>query len=154
MKKIILWGIGFAFVAGALVWGAMQLAAPTPIATADAETFARANQLYQNGQFATAAQLYQQVLANGGESADVYYNLGVALKAAGDTKGANAAFARAYELAPRDAQIAQAANVAAGLVPPLTQNEMALGTLALVMTMAFAAVIVLERYWRVRASAL
>lgn len=154
MVKWFLFALGALALTGALVWGAMQLAAPTPIAQSDVETFARANQLYQNGQFATAAQLYQQVIANGGESADVYYNLGVALKAVGDAKGANAAFARAYELAPRDAQIAQAANVAEPLVPPWTQNEMALGAMVLAMALAFAAIIVLERHWRVRASAL
>jgi tetratricopeptide (TPR) repeat protein len=154
MKKIIGWGIGLVLLAGALLWGAVQLAAPTQVSQADAETFARANQLYEKGQYAAAANLYQQLVAQGVENADVYYNLGAAFKASGDAQGARQAFARAYELAPRDAQIAEAANAANGFFPALTQNETALGALVLAMALAFALFLVLERYWHVRASAL
>lgn len=154
MNKVFLWGLGALAVTGLVLWGAWQLAAPAPIAKADADTFARANQLYQNGQFAAAAQLYQQMIANGVNSADVYYNLGTALKASGDAKGASEAFAAAYALAPRDAQIAQAANAVSGFLPALTQNETALGGLALAMGLGFAILIVLERYWLGRTTAL
>lgn len=154
MIKWILLGLGALFVTGALLWGGMQLAAPTQISQVDAETFARANQLYQNGQYATAAQLYQQVLANGGDSAEVYYNLGAALKASGDAKGASQAFERAHELAPRDAQIAQAANAIQGIFPPLTPNEMALAALTLAMGLAFILLVVLERHWHRQSSAI
>lgn len=154
MKKILGWGIGLVLISGALLWGAMQLAAPTQVSQADAETFARANQLYEKGQYATAVNLYQQLVAQGVENADVYYNLGAALKASGDAKGASQAFERAHALAPRDSQIAQAANAANGFFPALTQNETALGALVVTMALALAALIVLERHWRVRASAL
>lgn len=154
MKKLLLLGLGVLGVTAVMIWGAWLVAAPAPIGQADAETYARANQLYQNGQFGTAAALYQQMIANGANGADVYYNLGLALKASGDAKGASEAFASAYTLAPRDAQIAQAANAVNGLLPALTQNETALAGLALTMALAFAVLIVLERYWLGRASAL
>ncbi|RIK25676.1 MAG: hypothetical protein DCC52_11020, partial [Chloroflexi bacterium] len=120
----------------------------------DAETFARANQLYQNGQYAMAAQLYQQAIANGGDNAAAYYNLGVARKASGDVKGANAALAQAYALAPRDAQIAQAFGAPAQWVPALSANELALTALLAATALAFALLIVLERHWLGRATAL
>ncbi len=154
MKKWILLGLGGALVMGALLWGALQLAAPTQVSSTDAETFARANQLYQNGQYAMAAQLYQQAIANGGDNAAAYYNLGVARKASGDVKGANAAFAQAYALAPRDAQIAQAVGAPAQWIPALTPNELALTALLTATGLAFAILIVLERHWLGRATAL
>ncbi len=140
--KTVLIAIAMILLAGALVIGAMQLTAPTTLPNADAQTFARANQMYEKGQYAAAVNLYQQLLAQGVENADVYYNLGRAAQAAGDAKLAEGAFAQAYTLAPRDEQIAQAAHASSGMIPALTQNEIALAALgfvallsALVLTM-------------------
>lgn len=154
MKKILLMGVSALLVMGVMAWGALQLAAPTQVSSTDAETFARANQLYQNGQYAMAAQLYQQAIANGGDDAAAYYNLGVARKASGDVKGATAAFTQAYALAPRDVQIAQAFGAPAQWVPALSSNELALTALLAATALAFALLIVLERHWLGRATAL
>ena len=103
--KTALIAVGMILLAGALVFGAMQLTAPTTLPNADAQTFARANQMYEKGQYAAAVNLYQQLVTQGVENADVYYNLGRAAQAAGDAKLAGDAFAQAYTLAPRDEQI-------------------------------------------------
>lgn len=142
MKKILI-GLCAVLLAGALLWGASVLAAPAPLPNADAETFARANQLYEKGQYAAAVNLYEQLIAQGVENADVYYNLGSASKAMGDAKQAGEAFAHAYMLAPRDADIAQAANASSGMIPAMTPNEVAL--VALAFTMLLSAVVLMMR---------
>ena len=39
-------------------------------------SFAQADSAYINNDFASAVYLYENILANQGESADIYYNLG------------------------------------------------------------------------------
>ena len=128
--------LGMILLAGALLFGAMQLTAPTTLPNADAQTFARANQMYEKGQYAAAVNLYQQLVTQGVENADVYYNLGRAAQAAGDAKLASDAFAQAYTLAPRDEQIVQAAHASGGMFPALTQNEIVLAAMGLVALLA------------------
>lgn len=123
MKKQILFALGGSVLIVASVLLAWQLAAPTGVSNADAETFARANQLYGNGNYDAAANLYQQLIASGIENADVFYNLGATYTALGNAKQAGEMYARARELNPRDGQLAQAAN---GGGVPLAQNEIAL----------------------------
>lgn len=74
--------------------------AATPIAQFD-----QANRLYEQGKFADAAAGYQQLIASGHTSANVYYNLGNAWFKAGQLGRAVAAYRRAQELAPRDPNI-------------------------------------------------
>lgn len=142
MNKRIILIFSVLVVIGASVLLAMQLNAATRVSNADAETFARANQLYANGKYDAAANLYQQLLANGIENAEVYYNLGATYAAMGNVNQAEEMYARARELNPRNAQIAQTAHTS---TIPLTQNEVALLGLAIVGFGALAFVLVRPR---------
>ena len=153
MKTKILLGLGALLVAGALWWSAMQLSAPTQVSETAAQTFARANQLYQNGSYAAAAELYQQLSAQGIENAELYYNLGSAYRALGDAKQANDAYAHAYTLAPRDSEIANAAGISSAL-PPLTQNETALALLTVTFGLTAAALVLRRRVLQNQTAAL
>lgn len=86
---------------GALVY----LNRPAATDAADAQTMRVANQLYANGQYAEATQMYEQLVEAGGRNADVYYNLGNAYYQQGDMAGALLNFRRAQQLDPRDADI-------------------------------------------------
>ena len=129
---------------GAVLFGSALLAAPRALPAADLHTLERANQLHAGGQYAAAASLYRQLVDKGVENADVFYNLGNALYRQGDLAQALDAYARAAQLAPRDAQIAEnlarAQSEATGsdlstttgvLHAPVTANELAIGGLLL-----------------------
>lgn len=137
MSKKIFLAVGGLIVLGALLVLALQLTAPTRMPNEDAETFARANQLYGNGQYAAAVNLYEQLLAKGVENADLYFNAGTAYTALKQPNKASDAFQRARELSPRDPQIAQAAQIR-GFNLPVTQNELMIVLLGL---MGFTAVV-------------
>lgn len=62
----------------------------------------RADQAYQNEDYQLAAELYQQVLKNEGQSADIYYNLGNAQYRLGHTAQAILNYERALRLDPTD----------------------------------------------------
>lgn len=79
--------------------------APVRAQSADVETLARANQLYENGRFAEAAQTYEQVAAQGVTDAALFYNLGNAYYKLGDSGRAILNYERAALLAPRDADV-------------------------------------------------
>lgn len=111
---------------GASLFLAWQLAAPAQVSDANTETFARANQLYRNGNYPAAAKMYEQLVTGGVENADLFYNLGVTYAAMGNAGRSEEMFAVARAFAPRDPQVAQTGNI--GL--PLTQNETALLVLA------------------------
>ena len=139
--------IGFIFLSIILLAGlagiAMRLASPSPLPAADRETFERANQLYQAGNYAAAASLYEQLTAKGIANPDLFYNLGNAYAQTGKTKEAAEAFANAAQLAPRDAQVAgrlAQAGETPRLPVPLTANELALGALLVTCTLALALV--------------
>lgn len=125
MNKKLLIALGGVVLLGVLILFAVQLNAPTRLSSADAETFARANQLNEKGQYATAVNLYELLLAKGIENADLYYNTGIAYAALKQPDKASEAFKHARALAPRDAQISQAAPAAQFNVP-VTQNEIAI----------------------------
>ncbi len=126
-------------LAGAAVW----MAAPSPQSAADRETFERANQLYQAGNYAAAASLYEQLTAKGISNPDLLFNLGNAYAQSGNAEQAAESFARAAQMAPRDAQITISLKMIGESLPlpvPLTVNEMALMALLMTSTLALAVV--------------
>ena len=128
---------------GGLVGIAMQMAAPTPLPAADRETFERANQLYQAGHYTAAASLYEQLSAKGVANSDLFFNLGNAYAQSGKTEQAAEFYARAAQLAPRDAQIADRGGQANEILRqpvPLTGDELALGGLLVTCALALALV--------------
>jgi tetratricopeptide (TPR) repeat protein len=85
--------------------------------------FERGNQLYQEGDFAAAADAYEAVLAAGFDSPDLHYNLGNAYFKIGELGPAILAWERALERAPGDADVAAnlglARSLTADVVEPL-----------------------------------
>lgn len=64
-----------------------------------------ANQVYEAGQFEQAAQVYQQLVAQGYEDSVLFYNLGNSYYKQGDHGRAILNYRRAQQLAPRDPDI-------------------------------------------------
>jgi tetratricopeptide (TPR) repeat protein len=85
-------------------FGIAVLATPRP-APVDAQALAAANELVAAGHPAEAAQMYEQMIAQGARDAALYYNLGNAYFLQGDASRAMAAYEQAAALAPRDADI-------------------------------------------------
>jgi len=143
MKTIGFIALSIVLIAG-LASIAMRLAAPNPLPAADRVTFERANQLYQAGNYAAAASLYEQLTAKGIANPDLFYNLGNAYSQAGNPKQAAESYTRAANLAPRDAQItsrlAPAGDTSARLPVPLTTDELSLGVLLLAFALALGLV--------------
>ncbi len=73
---------------------------------AELETGEVANQLYENGRYAAAAQAYEQLIAQGVKNSAIYYNLGNAYMQQGEIGRAILNYKRAQALAPRDPDIA------------------------------------------------
>ncbi len=69
------------------------------------ELFARANAAYSRGDFAAAIGDYRRIGQRFGVSASLFYNLGNALAAAGDTGRAVLNYERALRLAPGDQDV-------------------------------------------------
>jgi tetratricopeptide (TPR) repeat protein len=139
--------IGFIVLSIILLAGltgiALLLAAPSPLPAADLVTFKRANQLYQAGNYAAAASLYEQLAAKGIANPDLFLNLGNAYSQTGKTEQAAASYAKAAQLAPRDAQVAERlknTGETLRLPVPLTANELALGALLVTCTLALGLV--------------
>jgi hypothetical protein len=130
--------VGAVALVGLSVLAALMLALPGRVSTADTETFARANQLYSNGNFEAAKAMYLQLVDTGIENADLYHNLGVTYTALGEANQAEIMFAKSRELAPRELYGRQSRSN--GL--PFTQNEMALGALVLVGMLAIGLIVV------------
>lgn len=88
-----------------MLFGANQvmLYAKPPVAAQ--ETMATANQLYESGQFARAAQAYEQLLDQGFSDSSLFFNLGNAYFKQGDYGRAIFNYRQAERLAPRDADI-------------------------------------------------
>ncbi len=139
--------IGFIVLSIILLAGlagiAMQQAAPSLLPAADLETFQRANQLYQAGNYAAAASLYEQLTAKGIANPDLFLNLGNAYTQIGKTEQAAESYAKAAQLAPRDAQVTghlKKTGETLRLPVPLTTNELALAALLATSTLALALV--------------
>lgn len=90
---VLLTGMGFAV---------MSTSRPAPV---DAHAMSAANELVAAGHYAEAAQMYEQLIAQGSQDASLYYNLGNATFSLGDAGRAAAAYEQAAALAPRDADI-------------------------------------------------
>ncbi len=70
-----------------------------------AAAWAAANDLYEEGSFAQAAQAYRQLASQGYRDAAIFYNLGNAYYKQGETGLAVLNYLRAQRLAPRDADV-------------------------------------------------
>ena len=75
-------------------------------ASAPNELFQKAGRAYDAGQFVEAATNYLALVAQGNRTPEVYFNLGNAEFRAGQDGAAVLAYRRAWQLAPRDADIA------------------------------------------------
>ena len=73
--------------------------------TSAGELVARANERYERGEYAEAAQQYGELVDRGYGEASVYYNLGNAYLESGDLGRAILSYLRARKLAPRDSDI-------------------------------------------------
>jgi len=93
--------IGFLLFAS-LIAGVNVLAANNSI---DVEAMTVANQLYNTGSYAEAAQVYEQLLSQGMTHSSLYYNLGNAYYVQGDLGRAILNYQRAARLDPRDPEI-------------------------------------------------
>lgn len=87
----------------------------------------RGNQLYENEQYAEAAQLYTQVLESGVMDSALYYNLGNAYYKQGNLGNAILNYERAMRIAPRDPDIR--ANLTLARSQILDQYESANGAI-------------------------
>ena len=141
MKQRNILGLAAVILVGASLFIAWQLAAPARVSDANTETFARANQLYQNGNYPAAAKMYEQLVTSGVENADLFYNLGVTYAAMGNAERSEEMFAVARAFAPREPQIAQTGTMRL----PLTQNETALLALAVAGIVSLAFVLLRPR---------
>ena len=70
-----------------------------------AELMAKANQRFERGEYAEAAQQYEALIARGYGNASVHFNLGNAYLENGELGRAVLSYLRARELAPRDSDI-------------------------------------------------
>lgn len=93
--------IAAVLVAG-LAFTAQVLSGTQP---ADVQALSAANALVVAGHYAEAAQIYEQLAAQGAPSAPLFYNLGNAYFLQGDTNRAVRAYEAAAELAPRDPDV-------------------------------------------------
>ncbi len=87
---------------GLLVWFASGASAQEPPAIA---VMVEANSRYERGEFAEAAQQYEDLLANGYGDTALYYNLGNSHLQNGDLGRAILNYLRAEELSPRNPHI-------------------------------------------------
>lgn len=67
--------------------------------------FQKGNQLYAKAQYRQSAQIYQQILKEGYQSAAVYFNLGNAYYKSDDLPSAILYYEKAHKLAPNDPDI-------------------------------------------------
>lgn len=102
--KTIFWlGIAAVTLLSTLILGGVQTAAANDAQAAD--TMRLGNQLYVNGHYDEAARLYQQLIDQGIESSDLYFNLANAYLQQGELGEAIVNFERVAELNPRDAAV-------------------------------------------------
>lgn len=102
---------------------AMLLGAGTLAAADVASDFSSANQLYAEGKFSEAAKVYGTILHSGAVSANLLFNDGNAEFKSGSLGRAIAAYRRAGQLAPRDADIRANLDFARNQVQGATWRE-------------------------------
>ena len=88
-----------------LAAAAIGIVAGYAIAADAPADFNNANELYAKGKFAEAAGTYEKILQSGTVSPALYFNYGNAEFKAGNLGRAIAAYRKAAELAPRDAEV-------------------------------------------------
>jgi tetratricopeptide (TPR) repeat protein len=107
--------------------------------------FSNANQLYAEGKFSDAANVYEKILASGAASPNLLFNYGNAEFKSRNLGKAIAAFRRAELLAPRDSEIRANLNFARNQVQGATVRESFwqnwLGNLSLNEWTIFAAIL-------------
>jgi hypothetical protein len=91
------------------------------LSTAPVEKMLTANHLYEAGQYAQAAQAYQQLVDQGTVDGALYYNLGNAYFKQGDDGRAILNYRRAQQLLPRDPDVK--ANLALARTQTVDQFE-------------------------------
>ncbi len=79
--------------------------APAPIWGQVTTRVSQANQLYNQNQFQEAAEIYEQVIAEGMENGHLYYNLGNAYFRMGKLAKAILNYVKAQKLLPRDEDV-------------------------------------------------
>ena len=97
--------------------------APAPATEAATEAMHTANGLYESGQLAQAAQVYEQLVDQGYVDGALFYNLGNAYYKQGDPGRAIVNYRRAQQLMPRDPDIK--ANLALARAQTVDQVEVA-----------------------------
>jgi len=109
MKRLIAIAIIVLIMVGLFAANGVRLLACSASAADSAalarETMEAAQQLYESGQYAPAAQAYEQLVAQGYADSALFYNLGNAYYKAGDYGRAILNYRRAQRLAPRDPDI-------------------------------------------------
>ena len=75
----------------------------------------RANERYERGEYAEAAQQYESLIGRGYRDAALYFNLANAYLESGDLGRAILNYMRARELSPRDSDIAENLKLALGM---------------------------------------
>jgi tetratricopeptide (TPR) repeat protein len=98
LMAILVLGVEMVFPAG-VSQSHQVLAAPQQNGI---DTMAMAHQLYESGQYAKAAEAYQQLVDQGYSDAALFYNLGNAYFKQGDIGRAILNYRRAERLHPRD----------------------------------------------------
>ena len=79
------------------------------------ELMAGANERYERGQYAEAAQQYEALIDRGYSDTALYFNLGKAYFESGDLGRATLSYLRARELSPRDAGVRDSLDLAQGM---------------------------------------
>lgn len=124
MKRWIIIALIALTMVGLFVANQVELLAIEPAAASSAaptEKMTMANQLYEAGQYAQAAQAYQQLVDQGIADGSLYYNLGNAHFKQGDYGRAILNYRRAQQLLPRDPDIK--ANLALARAQTVDQFE-------------------------------
>jgi tetratricopeptide (TPR) repeat protein len=99
MKKVILIFLGVLFISSVFAFDASA-------------TFAKANEAYAQEMYAEAIELYQQIIAVGYESGELYFNLGNAYFKQSEIPSAILFYEKAKKLKPNDEDIDFNLNVA------------------------------------------
>ncbi|GAB4441333.1 MAG: hypothetical protein Kow0031_23330 [Anaerolineae bacterium] len=148
MTKRLITVITLIIAATAVLFLASQMPSQAASSATAGDALATASRLYQSGQYALAAQTYQQLADQGYGDSALYYNLGRAYQQQGEPGRAIVNYRRALALAPRDGDIAAAlAGVRAQVAAPeqpgrnwLTLNEIAVLALAAWLLLALLVV--------------
>jgi hypothetical protein len=120
MKRLIIIALIAVSMLGLFAANQTMLLASSP-STAPTEKMLTANQLYDNGHYAQAAQAYQQLVDQGVVDGALYYNLGNAYYRQGDYGRAILNYRHAQHLLPRDPDVE--ANLALARAQAVDQFE-------------------------------